>query len=158
MTTTHAITASADLDSLAAAERLARFAFRQLDDGLKRMDDDLDHLADAAGLINLAQSHAARAVARLAELVIRHTIRRELPDAVALELGTSGTPLGGVLYVPRRAINADGKVLWTYRESRKVGEEEQPLWERVVLSCCESLRAVPVGADHLPLVGPTLTI
>jgi len=26
------------------------------------------------------------------------------------------------------------------------------------VSCCESSRAVPVSADHLPLVGPTLTI
>jgi hypothetical protein len=66
MTTTHPITASADLDSIAAAERLTRFAFRQLDAGLQRIDDDLDHLADAAGMLNLAQSHAARAVVRLA--------------------------------------------------------------------------------------------
>lgn len=137
MTTTHAITASADLDSIAAAERLARFAFRQLDAGLQRIDDDLDHLANAAGMISLAQSHAARAVARLAELAIRHTIRRELPDAVALELGTSGTSIGGVLYVPRRVIDADGQVLWNYREFRAGGEERQPSWERVVVSRVE---------------------
>jgi hypothetical protein len=158
MTTTHAIPDSADLASIAAAERLTCFAFRQLDAGLQLIDDDLDHLTDAAGMLNLAQSHAARAVVRLAELVIRHTIRRELPNAVALELGTSGTSLGDVLYVPRRVIDAAGTVLWTYQEFAAGGEERQPSWERVVVSCCESLRAVPVSADHLPLVGPTLTI
>ncbi len=158
MTTTHSVTDPADLNSIAAAERLAQFALRQLSAGVELIDENLDHLADAAGMLNLAQSHTNRAVMRLAELVIRHTIRRELPDAVALELGTSGTSIGGVMYVPRRVIDADGQVLWTYREFRAGGEEGQPSWERVVVSCCESLRAVPVSADHLPLVGPTLPI
>lgn len=94
---THANTASADLESIAAAERLTYFAFRRLDAVLQRLDDDLDYPGDAVGLANLAQSPTARAVARLAEFVIRHMIRRVLPDMIALEPGTSGASLGGVL-------------------------------------------------------------
>lgn len=158
MTTTHSVTDHADLNSIAAAERLAQFALRQMSFGVERIDDNLNHLADAAGMLNLAQSHTDRAVMRLAELVIRHTIRRELPEAVALELGTFGTSRGALLYVPRRVIDGGGKVIWTYREYPASGDERQPSWERAVLSCCDSSRAASVSADHLSLVGPTLMI
>lgn len=157
MTSPQTTADTTDIEPIAAAERLARFALDQLTAGLALIGDP-HRITDAAGHLNAAQAHADRAVRRLAELTIRSLIRTHLPTAVALELEVRGTRADRVVYTPRRVIDVEGQTIWSYLEAYTFGEGSQPDWERVVADCCESLTAVPIAPDEIPVIGPAIFI
>lgn len=87
---------------------------------------------------------------RIAGELIRETLRRRFPTAVALELVLMGRVVSELRFVPRAVLDQDGGVLWAYELLRPQERSDEREWENVLAQYCDCLLA----GDHLPAGTP----